>query len=56
MITGSSATGDPIPPHLQFMTKLTSVDSPFNYNIAKNMPQICAAFGFEEEMLFPVMF
>ncbi len=56
MITGSSAAGDPIPPHLQFMTKLTSVDSCFNYDVAKHMTQICAAFSFKEERLFPVTF
>jgi hypothetical protein len=56
MITSSSATGDPIPPHLQFMTKSTSVDSCFHYNIAKYMPQIHAAIGFEEERLFLITF
>jgi hypothetical protein len=38
MITGSNAAGHPIPLHLQFMTKSTSVDSCFHYNIAKHMP------------------
>jgi hypothetical protein len=56
MITRSSAAGDPIPPHLQFMMKSSSVDSCFHYNIAEHMPQIHAAFSFEEERLFPVMF
>ncbi len=56
MITGSSAAGDPIPPHLQFMTKSTSVNSCFPYDIAKYMPQIHAAFGFEEERIFPITF
>jgi hypothetical protein len=56
MITGSSAAGDPIPPHLQFLTKSMSVNSCFHYDIAKYMPQICAAFGSKEERLFPVMF
>ncbi len=48
MIAGSSAAGDPIPPHLQFMTKSMSVNSCFHYNIAKYIPQIRAAFGFED--------
>ncbi len=56
MITGNSAAGDPIPPHLHFMTKSMSVDSRVHYNIAKYMPQIREAFGFEEERLFPITF
>ncbi len=56
MITGSSAAGDPIPPNIQCMMKLRSVDSCFHYNIAEHMLQICAAFGFEEERLFPITF
>jgi hypothetical protein len=56
MITGSSAAGDPISPHLLFTTKPTSVNSCYHYDIAKYMPQIHVAFGFEGERLFPFMF
>jgi hypothetical protein len=38
------------------MTKSMFVDSCFHYNIAKHLLQICVAYCFEEERLFPVMF
>jgi hypothetical protein len=56
MITGSSAAGDPIPPHLQFMSKSTSSDSRFHYDIAEHIPMVCASFGFSSERLFPITF
>ena len=50
MIAGSTATGEPIPPHFQFHTRAQSVETQsVNINLVRFLPNILGKFGADEE-------
>ena len=51
MIAGSTAAGEPIPPHFQFQTRAQSVETQ-----SVNIPNIIGKFGAGEEKEWPVTF
>ena len=57
MIVGSTATGEPIPPHFQFQTRAQSVETQsVNINLVSFLPNIKGTFGLEEAKEWPVTF
>eukprot|EP00804_Cyclotella_cryptica_P006359 CCRYP_010185-RA/>CCRYP_010185-RA protein AED:0.27 eAED:0.27 QI:0/0/0/1/0/0/3/0/273 len=57
MIAGSTAAGEPIPPHLQFQTRAQSVDTQsININLVTFLPNIIGKFGTEEKREWAVTF
>ena len=57
MITGSSAAGGPIPPHLQFQSKAKTKETmKLQYDVIDHMPRVGGQFGFAEVRLWPVTF
>ena len=50
MIAGSTAAGEPIPPHFQFQTRAQSVETQnVNINLVRFLPNIIGKFGADEE-------
>ena len=57
MIAGSTAAGEPIPPHFQFQTRAQSVETQsVNINLVRFLPNIIGKFGAGEEKKWPVTF
>ena len=57
LITGSSASGEPLPPHFQFSTKATSEDrQKLRMELVAWMPGIRGTFGNGVERIWPVTF
>eukprot|EP00804_Cyclotella_cryptica_P007399 CCRYP_002608-RA/>CCRYP_002608-RA protein AED:0.30 eAED:0.30 QI:0/0/0/1/0/0/2/0/222 len=57
MIAGSTAAGEPIPPHFQFQTHAQSVDTQsININLVTFLPNIIGKFGTEEKRKWAVTF
>ncbi len=57
MIAGSTAAGEPIPPHFQFQTRAQSVDTQsVNINLVTFLPNVIGKFGAEEEKEWAVTF
>jgi hypothetical protein len=57
MITGSNAAGDPIPPHLQFLSKAKMKETmKLQYDVMEHMPCVRGQFGCTELRLWPVTF
>jgi hypothetical protein len=57
MITGSTAAGEALPPHLQFQTKAKKNDTMrLQYDVAEHMPIIWGKFGEEKICSWPVTF
>ncbi len=57
MIAGSTAAGEPIPPHFQFQTRAQSVETQsVNINLVRFLPNIIGKFGAGEEKEWPVTF
>ncbi len=57
MINGSTASGEPFPPHIQFMTKAKTNDTMrLDFDVVKHVPLVLGQFGCEEERAWPVSF
>ncbi len=57
MITGSTASGEPFPPHIQFMTKAKTNDTmQLDFDVVEHVPLVLGQFGCKEEHAWPVSF
>jgi len=57
MITGSTAAGEALPPHIQFATKAKTPDAMrLDFDVVEHVPQVLGRFGCEEERAWPVAF
>ncbi len=57
LITGSTATGEAFPPHIQYVTKAKTAETMrLDIDVAEHVPQVIGKFGGVEECTWPVSF
>ena len=57
LITGSTAAGEALPPHIQFQTKAKSNDTErISIDVIEHCPKVKGKFGCPEQRLWPVTF